>query len=275
MYDWHQTPKTVTISIPLAYKIDSKKVDATIAKYFLKLNIPEMKIFKFFDLFHEIEIDSSSILIENNKILFYLTKIKEEKWPGLEYKSTNKEELKERRKIAEEDLNKRIANMRETADNKKKEFEKFVIDRSIKIEDDIRKELSEKKNFEKEQAESELYDFINDIENRKIPSNEDIVKSRTPSKENSQQENKYEDKDETHKINLRSNESNPGDERSFSIRDDEIDSHLKPSRKNTKKSNENVNESETENVKISTEKNKESESKAVNNMELATEIFDS
>ncbi len=175
MYDCHQTPKTVALSIPLAYKIDSKKVDAIIAKNFVKLNIPEMKIFKFFDLFDEIEIDSSSILIENNKILFYLNKVKEEKWPSLEFKTSNKEELKQRRKKAEDDLNQRISNLRETATNKKKEFEKFVMDRSIKIEDELRKELNEKKNMEKNQAENELYDFIKDIENRTFNQNQEKV----------------------------------------------------------------------------------------------------
>jgi hypothetical protein len=166
MYDWHQTPQTITLSIPLSYKIDSKKVDTTISKNFIKLNIPEMKIFKLIDLFDEIDIDHSSILIEDNKIIFYLNKTKEENWPQLEYKSTNKEEIKERRKHAEEELNKKISEMRETASNKKKEFEKFVMERSMKIEDEKRKELDQKKNLERNQAENELYEFINDIEKK-------------------------------------------------------------------------------------------------------------
>jgi len=84
----------------------------------------------------------------------------------LEYKTSSKEEIKERRKIAEEELNWKISERRETAINKKKEFEKFVMDRSMKIEDEMRKELSEKKSFERNQAENELYEFINDIEKR-------------------------------------------------------------------------------------------------------------
>jgi len=195
MYDWHQTPKTLSITIPLSYKIDSKKVDATISKNFIKLNITEMKIFKFIDLLEDVDIDSSSILIEDSKINFYLNKVKEEKWPTLEFKTNNKEDLKERRKLAEEELNKRNLDLRESASNKKKEFEKFVMDRSMKIEDQMRKELNDKKNLEKNQAESELYEFINDIEKREnVEENSNIIlkkddnhserKNETPSQSN-------------------------------------------------------------------------------------------
>jgi hypothetical protein len=41
---------------------------------------------------------------------------------------------------------------------------KFVFDKSIKIDEEKRKELKEKKKFEKNEAERDLYSFVNNIE---------------------------------------------------------------------------------------------------------------
>jgi hypothetical protein len=165
MYDWSQNFQTVTFSIPLAYKIDSKKIDSTITINYVKLNIPDMKLFKLVDLYDTIIIESSKIIIENNKIIFHLTKETEKKWPDLEYKAS-KEELKSRRKLAEDDYHERVKSMRDMASSKKKEYEKFVIDKSIQIEDEKRKELTDKKTQEKSDVEKDLYSFVDKIENR-------------------------------------------------------------------------------------------------------------
>jgi hypothetical protein len=163
MYDWEQNIQTVTITIPLAYKVDPKKFESVVTENYVKLNIPELKILKFIDLYDTIDIDCSNIVLENNRILFYLKKVSETKWPTLEFKSKNKEELKERRKAAEDKLNKRIENERQLADNKKIEMGKFVIDKSITIDEERRKDLNEKKNFEKKQAENEINQFVEQI----------------------------------------------------------------------------------------------------------------
>jgi hypothetical protein len=171
MYDWNETSQTVTIFIPLSYKIDMKKIESTITENYVKLNIPEMKIFKFIDLFGNIKIESSNIVVEDKKIIFYLSKEIEEKWGVLEFKTNNKEELKERRRIAEENYMKKVESEREIAKLKKVEFEKYVLDKSIKIDEDKRKELKDKKNVEKDEAEKELYKFINQIEDGKEKNN--------------------------------------------------------------------------------------------------------
>ena len=51
------------------------------------------------------------------------------------------------------------------AENKKKEFEKFVVEKSIKIDDNFREELRNKKEEEKTNAEKDLYKFVERIDN--------------------------------------------------------------------------------------------------------------
>ena len=171
-YDWNETNTTVTITFPLLYKIDKKKFDYTITDSYIKLNLYQMKQFHFIDLMEEIDIDSSQIILEENKIIFNLIKKENKLWKKLESNLT-KEELKERRKKANERFEENLKKKRELAENKKKEFEKFVVDKSIKIDDNFREELRNKKQEEKTNAEKDLYKFVDKMDNNKIDEEED------------------------------------------------------------------------------------------------------
>ena len=171
-YDWNETNTGVTISFPLLYKIDKKKFDYTITDSYIKLNLYQMKQFHFIDLMGEIDVDSSKIVFEGNKIIFNLSKKENGLWKKLESNLT-KVELKERRKKANERLEESIKQKRELAENKKKEFEKFVIDQSIKIDDERREEIRTKKEEEKTAAEKDLYKFVDKIDKGKIDEEED------------------------------------------------------------------------------------------------------
>ena len=170
-YDWNETNTSVTITFPLLYKIDKKKFDYTITDSYIKLNLYQMKQFHFIDLMNEVDIDSSQIILEENKIIFNLVKKENVLWKKLE-SNLPKEELKERRKKADERLEEKIKKKRELAENKKKEFEKFVVDKSIKIDDEFREELRNKKQEEKINAEKDLYKFVDKIDNNKIDEEE-------------------------------------------------------------------------------------------------------
>ena len=170
-YDWNETNTSVTITFPLLYKIDKKKFDYTITDSYIKLNLYQMKQFHFIDLMNEVDTDSSQIILEENKIIFNLVKKENVLWKKLE-SNLPKEELKERRKKADERLEEKIKKKREVAENKKKEFEKFVVDKSIKIDDEFREELRNKKQEEKINAEKDLYKFVDKIDNNRIDEEE-------------------------------------------------------------------------------------------------------
>lgn len=159
MYDWVQTNTSVTITIPIPYKIEKKKVDSVITEAYVKLNIPEMRKICFIDLLEPVDINISKMVIEENKILFILTKVNEGLWKELQFNGT-KEEKRERRKKAEEKYNQKIKLDREIAEKKKSEFEHFVTEQSIKIDDEKRELIRGKKNEEKTQAEKDLYNFV-------------------------------------------------------------------------------------------------------------------
>ena len=66
-----------------------------------------MKQFHFIDLMGEINPDSSQIILEENKIIFNLIKKENSLWKKLE-SNLSKDELKERRKKANERLEENI-----------------------------------------------------------------------------------------------------------------------------------------------------------------------
>ena len=171
-YDWNETNESITITFPLLYKIDKKKFDYTITDSYIKLNLYQMKQFHFIDLMGEINPDSSQIILEENKIIFNLIKKENSLWKKLE-SNLSKDELKERRKKANERLEENIKKKRELAENKKKEFEKFVVEKSIKIDDNFREELRNKKEEEKTNAEKDLYKFVERIDNNNNKINEE------------------------------------------------------------------------------------------------------
>ena len=221
-YDWNETNTGVTVTFPLLYKIDKKKFDYTITDSYIKLNLYQMKQFHFIDLMGEIDVESSKIVFEENKIIFNLSKKENGLWKKLE-SNLPKEELKERRKKANERLEESIKQKRELAENKKKEFEKFVVEQSIKIDDDRREEIRTKKEEEKTAAEKDLYKFVNKIDNGKNDdededdtnkvkneNNKDINKENVEEEEKKNEEieeNKNENKNGNIEINKNNNET--------------------------------------------------------------------
>ena len=210
-YDWNETNTSVTITFPLLYKIDKKKFDYTITDSYIKLNLYQMKQFHFIDLMDEIDIDTSQIILEEKKIIFNLVKKENKLWKKLESNLT-KEELKERRKKANERFEENVKQKRELAENKKKEFEKFVVDKSIKIDDNFREELRSKKEEEKTNAEKDLYKFVNRIDNNKIDEeeNEDEDDDKTDKNTNINQkiEEEKNNEEKNEEDNIDANEKN-------------------------------------------------------------------
>lgn len=159
MIDWTQTPKTITIYIPTPYKINLKNLDYLITENYIKLNILDLKQVKLVDLFSEIDIETSEIIVENSKIIFNLNKLKEDLWLNLEFKGT-KNEIQERRLLSLNKYNKFVEDKEKLAKDTKKDYEKFALDKSIKVDEERRKELKDKKLLERTQAESSIYDFV-------------------------------------------------------------------------------------------------------------------
>lgn len=211
MFDWNQTNTAITISIPIPYRVDKKKVDYTITDLYVKLNIIEMKKIYFIDLAKHVDSSIGKMIIEDNKILFVLPKKEEGLWKELEFKGS-KEEVKQRRKEAEDVYYEKIKKERENAEKKKREFERFVTDQSIKIDDDRRNAIRGKKQEEKTKAENELYSFVKqmDLHEGKIGLNENNSgNSNSNININSQQTNQFIDEDD---VNVNYNKENEKDE---------------------------------------------------------------
>ena len=194
MFDWNQTNTAITISIPIPYRVDKKKVDYVITDLYVKLNIIEMKKIYFIDLAKHIDSSIGKMIIEDNKILFVLPKKEEGLWKELEFKGS-KEEVRQRRKDAEEVYYEKVKKERENAEKKKREFERFVTDQSIKIDDDRRNAIRGKKQEEKTKAENELYSFVKqmDLNEGKIGLNEN---SNININAQQQQPNQFMDEDD-------------------------------------------------------------------------------
>ena len=165
MFEWTQTLKNITIKFPIPYKIDSKKFESQITDSFLKLNILDPKLFRFIDFYEEIEFLSTKIIIEDKNIVFFISKKFEGTWPQLESK-LSKEELILRRKLSEENFIKEVENQREKAKETKKDLEKFVFNKSIKLDEEKRKELKDKKQEEKSNIENDLYNFVSNYDQK-------------------------------------------------------------------------------------------------------------
>ena len=199
-YEWNETNTSLTITIPLSYKVDKRQIDYVITDSYVKLNIPEMKTFYFIDLFKEVDMNTSKIILEENKILFFLQKKEEGLWKNLLFKA-EKKELKERRKLAEERYNEKIKLEREKATQHKKEFERFVVDQSIKIDDEKRENIRNKKEQEKKNAENDLYKFVAKIDNRTdLNNDEDDIISTDKKKELSNARKMKEDYEKEQKL---------------------------------------------------------------------------
>jgi len=186
IYEWNQTPKTLTIKIPTAFKVDPKNLNSEITEYYLQYNILDVKKHGIIYFFDKVEFESSNIKIYDNYIEFFIHKESEENWPNLEPK-ISKEELNKRKKFAKENYDKKIQDNRLKAQENKKAFEKFVIDKSMKLDEEKRKELLIKKTAEKSMVENELYDFVNKFDQKeKNISNEESINKTIEIKEKSE-----------------------------------------------------------------------------------------
>jgi dyslexia susceptibility 1 candidate gene 1 protein len=210
-YDWNETNTGVTIIFPLLYKIDKKKFDYTLADSYIKLNLYQMKQLHFIDLMGEINVDESKIVFEENKIIFNLAKKENGLWKKLE-SNLPKDELKERRKKANERLEEAIKQKRELAETKKKEFEKFVVEQSIKIDDNRREEIRTKKEEEKTAAEKDLYKFVDKMDKGKIDEevdeDDENVKKNDKNDENVNINQKVEEETKINEENENDNKNN-------------------------------------------------------------------
>ena len=225
-YDWNETNTGVTIIFPLLYKIDKKKFDYTMTDSYIKLNLYQMKQLHFIDLMGEINVDESKIVFEENKIIFNLAKKENGLWKKLK-SNLPKNELKERRKKANERLEESIKQKRELAETKKKEFEKFVVDQSIKIDDNRREEIRTKKEEEKTAAEKDLYKFVDKMDKGRIDEEVDEDDENTKKNEN------FEKNDENVNINQKVEE----------------ETKINEENENDNKNNDNTNNNNNDNEK--------------------------
>jgi hypothetical protein len=174
MLEWKQTPKTITIQKTVGFKVNAKNITSEITDSYIKMNVPDHKIFMHIDLFGEIDMETSKIVIEDKNIFIYLDKCVENIWPRLEFLDKNnreeynamKPQLEERRRNAKDKYEKRMKELEEIAAKQRKENEKYIVDKSIKLDEEKKRVLKEKKTEEKTTAENDLYKFISDYKEK-------------------------------------------------------------------------------------------------------------
>jgi hypothetical protein len=237
MYDWTQTPKNLTIKISIPYKIDAKKFESQVTDSYLKINILDPKIFRFIDFYDYIDFKTAKIVIEDKNIVIFITKLNESTWPHIESKLP-KDELIVRRKISDENFNIEIEKNKLKAKETKKDLEKFVFNKSMQITEEKRKELRDKKNLEKTNMETELYDFVKSYDNKKDLNENNNIKNALPSKETENADTKKEniEKLENTKIQNKKVENKIEDKYNISNENNKIQKI-----ENNLKSNNNLN----------------------------------
>ncbi|XP_067873717.1 dynein assembly factor 4, axonemal isoform X2 [Heterodontus francisci] len=152
-YTWDQTETQVFITVPLK-GVRTGKADIFCAEDYLKVNFPPF-LFEVV-LYASIDESKSSAKVGNGVVIFTLFKKESGMWEQLTTVEVVKEKLQKKRESAILAAQEKAQEAAKEKAIKKRENEKYSLEKMMKLEEDNRKQIEEMKEQERRKATEEL-----------------------------------------------------------------------------------------------------------------------
>ncbi|XP_059808478.1 dynein assembly factor 4, axonemal isoform X1 [Hypanus sabinus] len=152
-YTWEQVESKVFITVPLK-GVGAGKADIFCAEDYVKVNFPPF-LFEVL-LYASIDESKSSAKVGNGAVIFTLHKRESRMWEQLITTEINKEKLQEKRERAILAAQVKAQEAAKEKTIKKRENEKYSLEKMMKVEEDNRKQIEELKKQEQIKATEEL-----------------------------------------------------------------------------------------------------------------------
>ncbi len=161
--EWFQNEDSLTINLPLS-GVSFKKLDFFLSDVFLKINILEKNLIKILDFHGEIDYlsKSNSFLYMNENLEIILQKHEKGLWPCLLIDKYSKEEIIHRREQAIQRKNEAEKEFQKNLNDMKIKYDRFSVSEQMRIESKERQFIENKKKLEKDKAEKDLYESIDE-----------------------------------------------------------------------------------------------------------------
>ncbi|XP_072134565.1 dynein axonemal assembly factor 4 [Mobula birostris] len=152
-YTWEQVESKVFITVPLK-GVSAGKADIFCAEDYVKVNFPPF-LFEVL-LYASIDESKSSAKVGNGAVTFTLHKRESRMWEQLITAEVNKEKLQEKRERAILAAQVKAQEAAKEKAIRKRENEKYSLEKMMKVEEDNRKQIEELKKREQIKATEEL-----------------------------------------------------------------------------------------------------------------------
>ncbi|CAG9561461.1 unnamed protein product [Danaus chrysippus] len=151
-YTWIQTPTNISIRVPLD-PVYREKVDMFTADCYIKAHFSPYLLELF--LLHDVNMEKSKCVVNNNMISMDLVKREEIDWENLE-KNISKEEKKAIRQRVLEESQEKAKKEKEEKSIKKTELDRFTVQRAMDIDSKQHELMDSRRDEERQKAMSEL-----------------------------------------------------------------------------------------------------------------------
>lgn len=176
-YTWIQTPKVISIRIPIS-PVNHEKVDVFTTDWYIKANFNPF-LFEIF-LLYEIDSKKSSCIVKEDLISLDLCKKEEKEWDSLEKELTKPEKMK----IKEEVLKKCQEEAQKQAEDKriqKTQLDRHAVQRAMDVDAKQHEIMDKRRNDERDKAMIALEEWrFNAAENEFLKATNSSIKNVAP-----------------------------------------------------------------------------------------------
>ena len=166
-FQWSQTDESLTIYLPVK-NVLLKNIDVLITSDFLKVNAPSIRYVEVIDFAYPIDYEhlSNKVTLLDDKLEVVVHKAEPKSWEKVVVTDLTKEQIRARRDESLKQYYARQDEREKAAREVKLQQDKHSIDQQMKVEGYQRKQIKQKKEEEKKQAENELYRDLDEMEHR-------------------------------------------------------------------------------------------------------------